>query len=113
MHINNLCLHGCIAGYSQPITYSDNGDPPEVASLGGRDEAIVWEMMGHSGGRLVLPEYGVSLTIPEGSIPLETSHKLYVGVLLRGNISSALSDRQVRINIKIFRWYFYEYFIYV
>ena len=86
-----------IAGYSQASSNSENGDSPELISLGGRDEAVVWEMMGHSGGRLVVPDYGVSLTIPEGSIPQDTNYKLYVGVLLRVNISTALTERQVRM----------------
>jgi len=67
-----------------------------MTAVGGQDEsAVVWEMVGHSGGRLLVPEFGVSLTIPAGSVPPEVNYKLYVGVLNRTNLSLALNEKQV------------------
>ena len=53
-------------------------------------------MVDSSGGVLVVPEYGVTLTIPHGAIPNGSGHKMYLGVLPTGHgLSATLSQRQV------------------
>lgn len=69
--------------------------PPELGSVGLCGEGIVWEDVGSSGGRLVVPEYGVSLTVPEGSIPSDKTCKLFLAVLPNAHFTPSLTERQV------------------
>lgn len=88
-------LYTKISGYSQSSTNSGGDVHEEFIGPVIENEAIVWEIVGSSGGRLVVPEYGVSLTITEGSISQDSTHKLYLGVLFRTDISTVLSEQQV------------------
>ncbi|KAF2355547.1 UPA domain [Trinorchestia longiramus] len=91
------------SGYSHTSTNSDAPDSLDcdsagVGGAGGGDDTVVWEMVGHSGGRLVVPEYGVTLTVPEGAIPPDTSYKLFIGVLLRLDVSLPLTQHQTLLS---------------
>ena len=68
---------------------------------GAHGEGTVWQEMGSMGGRMVVPEYGVSLTIPEGSLPPDVSHKFFLAVLPRAKLFPPLNEKQVCIFLNL------------
>ncbi|KAK3524087.1 hypothetical protein QTP70_018007 [Hemibagrus guttatus] len=54
---------------------------------------------GHSGGRLVLPHTGVSLLIPHGAIPEDTSWEMYMSI--NQEITCVLSDDEVLLGPEV------------
>ncbi|NXK66188.1 UNC5D protein, partial [Sylvietta virens] len=51
-----------------------------LASLSGSSQLRSAALFGHLGGRLVLPNTGVSLLIPHGAIPEESSWEIYLAI---------------------------------
>ncbi|XP_060746741.1 unc-5 netrin receptor Da isoform X2 [Tachysurus vachellii] len=54
---------------------------------------------GHNGGRLVLPHTGVSLLIPHGAIPEDTSWEMYISI--NQDITCVLSDDEVLLGPEV------------
>lgn len=69
-----------------------DGQPPKDV-LGG--EGAAWGVVTSAGGRLVVAEYGVVLTIPGGALPQDTRQQLYVSVSPNLHHAPNLTDRQV------------------
>ncbi|XP_071128850.1 netrin receptor UNC5C-like isoform X7 [Mytilus edulis] len=61
-------------------------------------EAVVWGTFNHMGGRLVLPESGVSLTVPEGAIKKGHSEEFFLAVCRDDKDRPKLLDRQTIIS---------------
>lgn len=61
-------------------------------------EAVTWGTFNHMGGRLVLQESGVSLTIPEGAIKKGHSEEFYIAVCRDDKDRPKLLDRQTIIS---------------
>lgn len=70
-------------------------------------EAAAWGVIGASGGRLVIPDCNVSLTIPEGALTTHNAnHTFYVAVISNHTSKPFLHNQQVKC-------YCYHYFYYV
>ncbi|KAG7176925.1 Netrin receptor UNC5C-like, partial [Homarus americanus] len=61
-------------------------------------EGAAWGMMTSVGGRLVVAEYGVVLTIPSGALPPDTRQQVYVSVGPNLHPAPALTDRQTLLS---------------
>ncbi|XP_078318953.1 netrin receptor UNC5C-like isoform X2 [Crassostrea virginica] len=85
--------------------------PPGVPNLDGRHsmasvqlpvnaetEAVTWGSFNHSGGRLVLPESGVCMTIPEGAVKKGHEAELYLGVWRDDTNRPKMSDGQTIVS---------------
>ncbi|GFO23590.1 netrin receptor unc5c [Plakobranchus ocellatus] len=57
-------------------------------------EAVTWSTFNHMGGRLVLPESGVFLTVPEGAIKKGHVEELYMAVCRDDKDRPRLSENQ-------------------
>ncbi|GFR84427.1 netrin receptor UNC5C [Elysia marginata] len=57
-------------------------------------EAVTWSTFNHMGGRLVLPESGVMLTVPEGAIRKGHVEELYMAVCRDDKDRPRLSENQ-------------------
>ncbi|XP_066944513.1 LOW QUALITY PROTEIN: netrin receptor UNC5B-like [Macrobrachium rosenbergii] len=68
--------------------------PQEVLEADG----MTWGVMTSSGGRLSLAEYGVALTIPEGALPRDTCHQIYIAAKSHPQSGPPLSDRQTLLS---------------
>ena len=68
-----------------------------MEDLGPFSEGIIKEEIGTNGGRLVLSEYNISLTIPERSIASGNEKCFYLTALPNGNIASSLTENQVNL----------------
>ncbi|XP_051025470.1 netrin receptor UNC5D isoform X3 [Acomys russatus] len=72
--------HGNNRGFS---TMHPRNKPPYIqnlSSLPTRTELRTTGVFGHLGGRLVMPNTGVSLLIPHGAIPEENSWEIYMSI---------------------------------
>lgn len=58
-------------------------------------EGSAWGWVTSAGGRLVVAEYGVVLTIPSGALPPDTRQQFYVTVDSCAGNTPTLTDRQV------------------
>lgn len=58
-------------------------------------EGSAWGTVTSAGGRLVVAEYGVVLTIPSGALPPDTRQQFYVTVDSCAGNTPTLTDRQV------------------
>ena len=72
---------------------------PEFSSFGICIEGISWGTIGSSGGRLVVPEYGVSLMVPEGALPPDMKQNIYIAVITRPKNPPVLTERQVSMRM--------------
>ncbi|XP_071551464.1 netrin receptor UNC5C isoform X2 [Panulirus ornatus] len=72
----------------------DSQPPKDV--LGG--EGAAWGVVTSAGGRLVVAEYGVVLTIPDGALPQDTRQQLYVSVSPNFHHAPDLTDRQTLLS---------------
>lgn len=61
-------------------------------------DGTAWGVMTASGGRLVVSEYGVVLTIPAGALPPETRQPVYVTVTPHPHHAPRLTDRQTLLS---------------
>ena len=61
-------------------------------------EAVMWGTFNHMGGRLVLQESGVSLTVPEGAIKKGHSEEFFIAVCRDDKDRPKLLDRQTIIS---------------
>ncbi|XP_071808505.1 netrin receptor UNC5C-like isoform X2 [Asterias amurensis] len=63
---------------------SDHGRAPSIVSAGIPSHidshCMSWGMVSHRGGRLVIPDAGISMFIPEGALPKGHSEDLYIAV---------------------------------
>ncbi|XP_072039232.1 LOW QUALITY PROTEIN: netrin receptor UNC5C-like [Amphiura filiformis] len=70
--------------HSQSSPYQSDGTAPSIVSAllppYVDTSCMAWGMVTHRGGRLVIPDTGISLFIPEGALPKGTSEDLYVAV---------------------------------
>ncbi|XP_055875980.1 netrin receptor UNC5C-like isoform X3 [Biomphalaria glabrata] len=57
-------------------------------------EAVTWSTFTHTGGRLVLPESGVMLTVPEGAIKKGNVEELYMAVCRDDKDRPRLTEHQ-------------------
>ncbi|XP_069999606.1 netrin receptor UNC5C isoform X2 [Penaeus vannamei] len=82
---------------SRPTSASDGGresqPPKELLSADG----AAWGVMTAAGGRLVVGEYGVVLTVPEGALPPEARQQMYIGVMPNAHVPK-LTDRQTLLS---------------
>ncbi|XP_069123995.1 netrin receptor UNC5C-like [Argopecten irradians] len=61
-------------------------------------DAVAWSTFNHQGGRLVLPESGVALTVPEGAIKKGHTEELFIAVCRDDKDRPKLSDHQTVIS---------------
>eukprot|EP00105_Crassostrea_gigas_P025237 XP_011445742.1 PREDICTED: netrin receptor UNC5C isoform X3 [Crassostrea gigas] len=61
-------------------------------------EAVTWGSFNHSGGRLILPESGVCMTIPEGAVKKGHEAELYLGVWRDDTNRPKTSDGQTIVS---------------
>lgn len=61
-------------------------------------EGAAWGVMTSTGGRLVVAEYGVVLTIPSGALPPEVRQQIYVSVAPNLHPTLNLTDRQTLLS---------------
>ena len=66
--------------------------PPKEMTLG---EGSAWGTVTSAGGRLIVAEYGVVLTIPSGALPADGRQQFYVTVESCAGHTPTLTDRQV------------------
>ncbi|XP_076459267.1 netrin receptor UNC5C-like isoform X2 [Babylonia areolata] len=57
-------------------------------------EAFTWSSFDHTGGRLILPESGVMVTVPEGALPAGQVQEMYMAVCRDDKDRPPLSDQQ-------------------
>ncbi|KAL5018398.1 hypothetical protein ScPMuIL_004120 [Solemya velum] len=57
-------------------------------------EAVTWSTFTHMGGRLLLPESGVMLTVPEGAIRKGHTEEIYMAICRDDKDRPKLSDKQ-------------------
>ncbi|XP_048760226.2 netrin receptor UNC5C-like isoform X3 [Ostrea edulis] len=67
--------------------------PPNADS-----EAVTWGSFNHAGGRLVLPESGVCMTIPEGAVKRGQEAELYLGVWRDDTNRPKIADGQTIVS---------------
>ncbi|XP_068223501.1 uncharacterized protein [Palaemon carinicauda] len=80
-------------------TYSDGPrEGQQVPSGVPTGDGTSWGMMTAAGGRLVVSEYGVVLTIPAGALPPETRQPVYVTVTPHPHHAPHLTDRQTLLS---------------
>ncbi|CAL4058639.1 unnamed protein product, partial [Meganyctiphanes norvegica] len=65
-------------------------------------EGAAWGVVTSAGARLVVPECGVSLTVPEGAISNDNQQELYVAVLSNPQQPPHLTDRQTMLSPVIY-----------
>ncbi|XP_047737990.1 netrin receptor UNC5C [Hyalella azteca] len=100
----NSYISEATSGYSHPSVNSgsDGAFPAMLHSETHlhvpHGEGTVWEEFGSSGGRLIVPEYGVSLTVPQGSIPHDKKCKLYLSVLPYAHCLPMQTERQTLLS---------------
>uniref|UniRef100_T1IHT4 Netrin receptor UNC5 n=1 Tax=Strigamia maritima TaxID=126957 RepID=T1IHT4_STRMM len=61
-------------------------------------ESITWSTFTKVGGRLVLPDAGVTLTIPEGALGADTAQEIYLAVLREDKDRPKLSDKETMLS---------------
>ncbi|KAG1672763.1 Netrin receptor UNC5C [Nymphon striatum] len=61
-------------------------------------DCIVWGVMDKSGGRLSIPEIGVSLTVPQGAIRKGASEEMYIAVLKENKDKPSIFESQTVIS---------------
>ncbi|CAL4079276.1 unnamed protein product [Meganyctiphanes norvegica] len=71
--------------------------PPELGGMAGV-EGAAWGVVTSDGGRLVIPECGVTLTIPEGALAPDTQEELYVAVVPQPHSFPNLNERQTLLS---------------
>ncbi|KAK3593613.1 hypothetical protein CHS0354_025501 [Potamilus streckersoni] len=57
-------------------------------------DAVTWSTFNHTGGRLLIPESGVSLIIPEGAIKKGQTEEIYMAVCRDDKDRPKLTDKQ-------------------
>ncbi|XP_042557408.1 netrin receptor UNC5D isoform X5 [Dipodomys spectabilis] len=72
--------HGNNRGFSTMHPRNKTPYIPNLSSLPTRTELRTTGVFGHLGGRLVMPNTGVSLLIPHGAIPEENSWEIYMSI---------------------------------
>ncbi|KAM4836805.1 netrin receptor UNC5D isoform 2-T2 [Thomomys bottae] len=72
--------HGNNRGFSTMHPRNKTPYIPNLSSLPTRTELRTTGVFGHQGGRLVMPNTGVSLLIPHGAIPEENSWEIYMSI---------------------------------
>lgn len=60
-------------------------------------DAVTWSTFDHRGGRLILPESGVTLLIPEGAISRGKTEEIYMAVCRDDKDRPKLSGRKKRL----------------
>ncbi|XP_038060461.1 netrin receptor UNC5C-like [Patiria miniata] len=77
---------------------SDQGRAPSIVSAGIPSHidshCMSWGMVSHRGGRLVIPDAGISMFIPEGALPKGHSEDLYIAVSRDVNDRPRVSGKQ-------------------
>ncbi|KAB7499242.1 Netrin receptor UNC5B, partial [Armadillidium nasatum] len=88
--------HSSLSDNCEIYDKNSNTAPSELKEL--EFNAAAWGVIGSSGGRLVVPECNISLTIPEGAISSHnSSHNFYIAVtLLSPVICCGPSDIQLK-----------------
>ncbi|CAL4105766.1 unnamed protein product [Meganyctiphanes norvegica] len=83
---------------------NDSRSPTPPAAINNLEgvEGAAWGVVTSAGARLVVPECGVSLTLPEGAISKDTQQELYVAVLSRPQQPPRLTDRQTMLSPVIY-----------
>ncbi|XP_059941976.1 netrin receptor UNC5D isoform X2 [Mesoplodon densirostris] len=72
--------HGNNRGFTTVHPRNKTPYIPNLSSLPTRTELRTTGVFGHLGGRLVMPNTGVSLLIPHGAIPEENSWEIYMSI---------------------------------
>ena len=73
-----------------------NSSLHDLLGLGTGLGGAAWSVLGSSGGRIIVADCGVSLTVPEGALPPDEMQKLYIAVVTRPKNPPVLSDKQVK-----------------
>uniref|UniRef100_A0A0K8TDJ2 Netrin receptor UNC5 n=1 Tax=Lygus hesperus TaxID=30085 RepID=A0A0K8TDJ2_LYGHE len=83
---------------SSPSNVDSAYDSKCVPVRGLDSDCVAWVTMSTAGGRLALPDSGVSLTIPEGAIPRGQKEDIYIAVLRDDRHRPKLTDRQTQLS---------------
>ncbi|XP_014284948.1 netrin receptor UNC5B isoform X2 [Halyomorpha halys] len=83
---------------SSPSNTDSAYDCKDIPVRGLDPDCLAWRSMGTNGGRLSLPDSGISLTIPEGALARGRKEDIYVAVLRDDRHRPKLTDRQTQLS---------------
>ncbi|XP_073992816.1 unc-5 isoform X3 [Rhodnius prolixus] len=87
-----------LTSFSTPSNVDSTYDSKCLPIRGLDNDCVAWSTMSCNGGRLSLPDSGISLTVPEGAIPRGHKEDIYIAVLRDDRHRPKLTDRQTQLS---------------